>query len=115
MKIIYIVFFSIFLFLVLTFSAENSEKVTLKYYGFFRQELPLSILVVVCFMVGVLFTGLVGILERFRMSMTIKRLDRTVKELRKQIKDSEPLPIIENNLYKKRSDKNGRGEGDKLV
>ncbi|HQK78580.1 MAG TPA: LapA family protein, partial [Syntrophales bacterium] len=52
-------------------------------------------LIFVCFLVGVVFTGFMGIVERFRLNRTISQLNKTIRELRREIRANEPPPIIE--------------------
>jgi len=94
MKFIYAVIFSILLVFIFTFSLENSGMITLKYYGFFTRIIPVYGLIVISFLAGILVAGVAGIVERFRLSMTIRKMDKTIKGLRLEIKDSEQSPIV---------------------
>lgn len=86
MKVIYTVVLAIFLMFIITFSLENTAPVELKYYAYFKQSLPTYMLLFIAFLVGVIFTGFMGIVERFRLNRTINRLNKTVRELRREIK-----------------------------
>ncbi|MCF8054982.1 MAG: LapA family protein [Deltaproteobacteria bacterium] len=94
MRIVYTTIFGGLLVLAVTFSQENSAMVTLKYFSFFEQTAPLYLVLIITFLVGALLAGIIGIVNRFRMSMTIKKMDKTIKDLKKQIADNEPPPII---------------------
>jgi len=52
-------------------------------------------LIFICFLIGVVFTGFMGIVERFRLNRTIAHLNKTIRELRREIRANEPPPIIE--------------------
>jgi len=86
MKVIYTVVLALLLMFIITFSLENTAPVELKYYDFFRQSLPTYTLLFIAFLAGVIFTGFMGIVERFRLNRTINRLNKTVRELRREIK-----------------------------
>jgi hypothetical protein len=52
-------------------------------------------LIFVAFLVGVIFTGFMGIVERFRLTRTISRLNKTVRELRRELKANENPPYVD--------------------
>jgi signal transduction histidine kinase len=60
----------------------------LKYYDYFTQSLPTYMLIFLAFLVGVIFTGFMGIVERFRLTRTINRMNKTIRELRRDLKAS---------------------------
>lgn len=88
MKVIYTVIVAIFVMFIITFSLENTDPVNLRYHGFdfFKGSLPAYILIFISFLAGVIFTGLMGIVERFRMTRTINRLNKTIRDLRREMK-----------------------------
>jgi uncharacterized integral membrane protein len=89
MKIIYTIVLALLVMFVITFSLENTSDIQLKYYDFFRRSLPAYMLIFIAFLVGVIFTGFMGIVERFRLTRTINRLNKTIRELRRDIKANE--------------------------
>jgi uncharacterized integral membrane protein len=93
MKIIYTIVLALLVMFVITFSLENTSDIQLKYYDFFRRSLPAYMLIFIAFLVGVIFTGFMGIVERFRLTRTISRLNKTIRELRREMK------AYENPLY----------------
>jgi uncharacterized integral membrane protein len=95
MKIIYTVLIIIIMLLLITFSLENTVVVQLKYYDFMKQSVPIYMLIFLSFLAGVIFAGLMGIVERFRMNRTISKLNKAVRDLRRQIRENEPPPLIE--------------------
>jgi uncharacterized integral membrane protein len=98
MKVIYTVILAIFVMFVITFSLENAKPVELHYYGvaFFNQSLPTYMLIFIAFLAGVIFTGFMGIVERFRLTRTINRLNKTIRDLRREMKANESPTDIEN-------------------
>jgi uncharacterized integral membrane protein len=95
MKVIYTIIVALLLIFIITFSLENTLPVQLKYYDFFDRWLPTYMLIFVAFLVGVIFTGFMGIVERFRLTRTISRLNKTVRELRRELKANENPPYLD--------------------
>ena len=54
-------------------------------------------LIFISFLAGVIFTGFMGIVERFRLTRTINRLNKTIRDLRREMKANE-----ESSLYRGR-------------
>lgn len=97
MKVIYTVIVAIFVMFIITFSLENTALVHLRYYdvAFLNQSLPTYMLIFIAFLAGVIFTGFMGIVERFRLNRTINRLNKTIRDLRREMKSSGNPPYIE--------------------
>lgn len=102
MKVIYTVIVAIFVMFIITFSLENTALVHLRYYDvdFFNQSLPTYMLIFIAFLAGVIFTGFMGIVERFRLNRTINRLNKTIRDLRREMKTNENPPYIEEEAKK---------------
>jgi uncharacterized integral membrane protein len=96
MKVIYTIIVAIFIMFIITFSLENKETIKLSYLGseFFR-PIPIYMLIFISFLAGVIFTGFMGVVERFRLHRTINRLNKTVRDLRREMKVNENPPYIE--------------------
>lgn len=88
MRVIYTIIVALFVIFIITFSLENTDPVTLRYHGydFFKGSLPTYMLIFISFLAGVVFTGLMGIVERFRLTRTVNRLNKTIRDLRREIK-----------------------------
>lgn len=95
MKVIYTVILALLVMFVITFSLENTVPVRLKYYDFFERWLPTYMLLFIAFLAGVIFTGFMGIVERFRLTRTINRLNKTIRDLRREMKATENPPYVE--------------------
>ena len=95
MKVIYTVVMALVVMFIITFSLENTLPVQLKYFDYFDRWLPTYMLIFIAFLVGVVFTGFMGIIERFRLTRTINRLNKTVRELRREMKANENPPYVD--------------------
>jgi len=71
---------------IITFSLQNTIPIRLRYYDFFERWIPTYMLIILSFLAGVIYTGLLGIVERFRLNRTINRLNKTIRELRREMK-----------------------------
>ncbi len=95
MKILYLILLIIFAFFIVTFSLQNAALVHLKYYKFIDMDVPMYMLLFIALLVGIVITGFLGIVERFRLNRAISRLNKTIRDLRKELRAHEPPPIIE--------------------
>ena len=95
MKVVYTVIVALFVIFIITFSLENTLPVQLKYYDLFDRWLPTYMLIFIAFLIGVIFTGFMGIVERFRLTRTINRLNKTVRDIRREEKANENPPLVE--------------------
>ncbi|MEN6623334.1 MAG: LapA family protein [Smithella sp.] len=95
MKILSLILLIIFAFFIVTFSLENAAPVHLKYYNLFDVVVPLYILFFVALLLGIIITGFIGVIERYRLNRSISRLNKTIRDLRKELRANEPPPIIE--------------------
>jgi len=95
MKVVYTVVLAIVVMFIITFSLENTLPVQLRYYDFFERSLPTYMLIFIAFLAGVIFTGFMGIVERFRLTRTINRLNKTIRDLRREIKANDNPPYVE--------------------
>ncbi len=95
MKIIYTIILALIVIFIITFSLENTVLVRLRYYDYFERWLPTYMLIFITFLVGVIFAGFMGIVERFRLTRTISRLNKTIRDLRREMKATENPPYIE--------------------
>lgn len=96
MKVIYTIIVAIFVMFIITFSLENTVMIRLRYYDFFERWLPTYMLIFIAFLAGVIFTGFMGIVERFRLTRTINRLNKTIRDLRREMTVNENPSYIEN-------------------
>jgi uncharacterized integral membrane protein len=95
MKILYLILVIVFAFFIVTFSQFNADLVTIKYYYIKDIVVPAYMLIFAALLVGVIITGFLGVVERFRLNRAISRLNRTIRDLRKEMRINEPPPIID--------------------
>jgi uncharacterized integral membrane protein len=95
MRIIYLILVIVFAFFIVTFSQFNSTIVTIKYYHIKDINVPMYMLIFAALLAGVIITGFYGVVERFRLNRTISKLNRTVRDLRKELHANEPPPIVD--------------------
>lgn len=95
MKIVSLILLIIFAFFIVTFSLQNAALVHLKYYNFVDMDVPMYMLLFISLLVGIVITGFLGIIERFRLNRSISRSNKTIRDLRKELRTNEPPPIIE--------------------
>ena len=97
MRIIYLILVIVFALFIVTFSQENLTKIHLQYYKFFLDipPVPVYLLIFISLLLGVIITGFWGIVERFRLNRTIRRLNKIVRDLRKELHSNEAPPIID--------------------
>jgi len=93
MKVIYTIIIVLLILFVTTFSLQNTDDVHLVYYDVLNVIMPLYVLIFIAFLAGVVFTGFLGIVERFRLHRTINRLNRMVRDLKRDVRENEP-PVI---------------------
>lgn len=86
MKVIYTILIMILILFVITFSLENTIPIKLKYYDFFNIEWPTYMLLFISCLIGIVFMGCLGIVERFRLSRTIAHLNKTIRDLRREVR-----------------------------
>lgn len=94
MKIIYTIIVMLVMLFIITFSLENTAPVSLQYLDY-RIIIETYILLFVTFLAGVVFAGFMGIVERFRLSRTINKLNKTIRELRRDLRANEAPSLIE--------------------
>ncbi|MDD5712857.1 MAG: LapA family protein [Smithellaceae bacterium] len=96
MKVFYTIVVGIVVLFIITFSLQNTAGVFLRYYEYVTPEpIPAYMLISMAFLAGVVFTGFMGVVERFRLSRTITKQNKLIKELKKQLRESEKPLIID--------------------
>jgi len=97
MKIFYFILVIVFAFFIVTFSNLNEQVVTIKYYYMKDIDVPAYMLIFVALLLGVIITWFLGVVERFRLNRTNSLLNKTIRDLRKEMRINEPPPIIHEN------------------
>lgn len=92
MKIVYTIIVMIVVLFVITFSMSNAVPVGVNYYNFVDFNMPLYLIIFISFGAGLIFAGMVGIGERFRLSRRVARLNKRIKKLEIENSEVERLP-----------------------
>jgi uncharacterized integral membrane protein len=95
MKIFYLILVILFAFFIVTFSQFNAEPVRIKYFNFVDTPVPGYMLIFAALLIGVIITWFLGAVERFRLSRTISKQNKTIRDLRKELRASDAPPMIE--------------------
>ncbi|MBW1679956.1 MAG: LapA family protein [Deltaproteobacteria bacterium] len=101
MKHIRAVFMILFMLVVIIVAVQNYEamstavkfRVDFLFFQHETAEMSLYLIVVISFLVGVIFSALYGITERFRQKREIKRLEREAREKDKELNSLRNLPV----------------------
>ena len=91
MKLLYTIIIMVIVLFVITFSLDNTEMVSVGYYGFMDINVPAYLLLFVAFGSGIIFAGFFGMVERWRLVRkvsSLKRYIRTLEEQRSQATES---------------------------
>jgi uncharacterized integral membrane protein len=76
------IFFAALVLFFVTFALSNSQSIALNFFGSFLRPIPVSLLILVPFLVGIVLGSFLDVVERFAMR-------REVKKLRKELKGHE--------------------------
>jgi uncharacterized integral membrane protein len=95
MKIFYLILVILFAFFIVTFSQFNAEPVRIKYFNFVDTPVPGYMLIFAALLIGVIITWFLGAVERFRLSRTISKQNKTIRDLRKELRAGDAPPMIE--------------------
>ncbi|MDO9586197.1 MAG: LapA family protein [Syntrophales bacterium] len=93
MRIVYTIVVVFIMLFIITFSLQNTSVVPLKYYNIIDERLPAYMLMFVAFLAGVIFTGLMGFIERLNLTKKIRELNKTIRDLRRELRATETFPI----------------------
>ena len=89
MRIFYTVVVVCIIIFIISFSLQNASAVPLKYYDLLNVNLPVYMLMFIAFLAGVIFTGLMGLVERLNLTKTNRQLSKTVRDLRREMRAQE--------------------------
>jgi uncharacterized integral membrane protein len=80
--------------LAVSFASENTQSVTLRYYfNWETPSFPMYLLMFIPFFVGVVVGSLVGFGARLRLGNTLKRLQKSNRELEEKLKQAQEAQI----------------------
>jgi uncharacterized integral membrane protein len=92
MRVFYTIVIAFIMLFIITFSLQNTSVVPLRYYEIINEEMPVYILMFIAFLAGVIFTGLMGFIERLNMARTIRQQNKTIRDLRRELRAAESFP-----------------------
>ena len=74
------VFFALILLFFVVFSLSNAQSIQLNFFGLLIRPLPVSLLVLIPFLVGIVFGSVLDLAERFSLKREVKRLRKELRE-----------------------------------
>ena len=91
-RVIGLIFILVLLVFGLSFAVLNAEPAQINYYFGIRQ-MPLSLVLVIAFVVGALFGAVINVGMILRLKRQIFRLRKEVRVSEKEVKNLRALPI----------------------
>ena len=74
------VFFALIVLFFVVFSLSNAQSIQLNFFGLLIRPLPVSLLVLIPFLVGIVLGSVLDLAERFSLQREVKRLRKELKE-----------------------------------
>jgi len=71
--------------LAITFSPQNTGLISLQYFNIMSQPIPVYLLIFFSFLAGVVFSGVLGLIDRIRLRRTISKIRKELKNLETEI------------------------------
>ena len=81
-----IFFVTIILFFV-SFSLSNSQSIQLNFFGTLLRPIPISLLILIPFLVGIILGSILDVVERFSLKREVKRLRNELYEKTHSLKE----------------------------
>jgi len=79
-------FFALIISFFVMFSLSNSQLFQLNFFGLLLKPIPISLLILIPFIAGLVLGSILDLVERFSLRREVKRLKKELKELREQQK-----------------------------
>jgi putative membrane protein len=92
-RVLYLLVFAAVLVGGVTFSLNNSEVVTVKYYFDLQWAYPLSVFLLIALALGALLGFLASLGVAIRLRSRLSRTEKTVRKMEQEIKNLRALPI----------------------
>jgi len=94
MRFLAVILIVVFLFVALVFSYQNRDQSAILTLGSVRTDpLPVFIIILGAFLLGVIFTSIIGIIEGMKVRVTNSRLKRKIKKLQSEVDALRNLPL----------------------
>ena len=78
------VFFALIILFFVSFSLSNSQSIQLNIFGLVLRPIPISLLVLIPFLAGVVVGSFLDLAERLSLKREVKRLKKELKEFKEQ-------------------------------
>ena len=91
-RVVGLIFILVVLIFGLSFAVLNAESVQINYY-FGMYQMPLSLILVIAFVIGALFGAVVNVGMILRLKRQIFRLRKEARFTEKEVKNLRALPI----------------------
>ncbi len=95
MRVFYTIIIVVIVLFIISFSLQNATEVPLNYFDFLNTTMPAYMLMFIAFLAGVIVTGLLGFAERMNLTRTIRQLNKTIRDLRRELRATENYPKLE--------------------
>jgi putative membrane protein len=97
----------LFVLLIIILAVENDApmstpvtfRIDLLFLEYKTAEMSLYVVVVVAFLVGIVFAGLYGMMERFRLRREIKTLEKEAGERERELNSLRNLPVTAEDVH----------------
>jgi uncharacterized integral membrane protein len=80
-------------------------KVALPFFDEYRTSMPLSLVAIITFLIGVIFMGIYGMVERFSLKRQIKTLMKESNEKDEELNSLRNLPVTTEDMGEDRATK----------
>ena len=74
------VFFALIVLFFVVFSLSNAQSIQLNFFGLLLRPVPISLLVLIPFLVGIVFGSILDLAERLSLKREVKKLRKELKE-----------------------------------
>lgn len=74
------IFFVVIILFFVTFSLSNSQSIQLNFFGILVSPIPISLLILIPFLVGIVLGSILDVVERFSLKKEIKKLKNELYE-----------------------------------
>ena len=74
------IFFVVIILFFVTFSLSNSQSIQLNFFGILLRPIPISLLILIPFLAGIVLGSILDVVERFSLKSEIKRLKKELYE-----------------------------------
>ena len=87
------IFFAALVLFFVTFALSNSQSIELNFFGTFLRPMPVSLLILVPFLAGIVLGSFLDVVERFSMRREVKKLRKELKGREVQSPDVAPSDL----------------------